>query len=100
MWLPTPIYERIPQFWLLLGLLFMTSGIYLGFDYSLSFVYFGVGFTCCGWSLWIFSMRLHHRNDARAQAKAERAEAAEAAREETAQPEPVAAAPNAEPAAN
>ena len=47
MWLPTPIYERIPQFWLLLGLLFMSSGTYLGFDYSLSFVYFGVGFACC-----------------------------------------------------
>jgi hypothetical protein len=77
MWLPTPIYERIPQFWLLLGLLFMTSGTYLGFEYSLSFVYFGVGFACCAWSLWIFSMRLHHRNQARQQVKAERAQAAD-----------------------
>jgi cbb3-type cytochrome oxidase subunit 3 len=65
MWLPTPIYERIPQFWLLLGLLFMSSGTYLGFDYSLSFVYFGVGFVCCIWSLWIFSMRLRSRKDQR-----------------------------------
>jgi len=65
MWLPTPIYERIPQFWLLLGLLFMSSGTYLGFDYSLSFVYFGVGFVCCIWSLWIFSMRLRSRKDRR-----------------------------------
>lgn len=61
MWLPTPIYERIPQFWLLLGLLFMSSGTYLGFDYSLSFAYFGVGFVCCIRSLWIFSMRLKAR---------------------------------------
>ena len=61
MHIPTPIYERIPQFWLLLGLLFMTAGTYLGFEYSLSFVYFGVGFVCCLWSLWIFSMRLRHR---------------------------------------
>lgn len=61
MWLPTPVYERIPQFWLLLGLLFMSSGTYLGFDYALSFVYFGVGFICCIWSLWIFSMRLRAR---------------------------------------
>lgn len=61
MWLPTPIYERIPQFWLLLGLLFLTSGTYLGFEYALSFVYFGVGFICCMWSLWIFSMRLRAR---------------------------------------
>jgi hypothetical protein len=65
MWLPTPLYERIPQFWLLLGLLFMSSGTYLGFDYSLSFVYFGVGFICCIRSLWIFSMRLTARKDQR-----------------------------------
>lgn len=65
MWLPTPIYERIPQFWLLLGLLFMSSGTYLGFDYSLSFLYFGAGFICCIWSLWIFSMRLKARRDQR-----------------------------------
>ena len=61
MWIPTPIYERIPQFWLLLGLLFMSAGTYLGFDYKLSFLYFGVGFVCCIWSLWIFTMRLKHR---------------------------------------
>jgi Kef-type K+ transport system membrane component KefB len=65
MWVPTPIYERIPQFWLLLGLLFMSSGTYLGFDYSLSFWYFGAGFVCCVWSLWIFSMRLKARSDQR-----------------------------------
>ncbi len=65
MWIPTPIYERIPQFWLLLGLLFMSSGTYLGFDYSLSFLYFGIGFVCSIWSLWIFSMRLKARSDPR-----------------------------------
>jgi hypothetical protein len=74
MWLPTPLYERIPQFWLLLGLLFMSSGTYLGFDYSLSFVYFGVGFACCIWSLWIFSMRLNSRKDQRQHPILEKAE--------------------------
>jgi len=63
MWLPTPVYERIPQFWLLLGLLFMSSGTYLGFDFNLSFFYFGLGFVCCLWSLWIFSMRLRPRKE-------------------------------------
>jgi hypothetical protein len=67
MWMPTPVYERIPQFWLLLGLLFMSSGTYLGFDYSLSFVYFGVGFACCIWSLWIFAMRLRNREEVKDQ---------------------------------
>lgn len=71
MWLPTPIYERVPQFWLLLGILFMSSGTYLGFDYSLSFVYFGVGFICCLWSLWIFSMRLAARREMKDQQRLE-----------------------------
>ena len=62
MWFPTPIYERIPQFWLLLGLLFMSSGTYLSFDYELSFAYFGLGFTCCAWSIWIFTKRFFNRN--------------------------------------
>lgn len=74
MWLPTPIYERVPQFWLLLGLLFMSSGTYLGFDYSLSFVYFGVGFVCCFWSLWVFSRRLGARKDQRQHPILEKAE--------------------------
>lgn len=63
MWLPSPIYERIPQFWLLLGLLFMTSGTYLGFEYQLSFLYFGVGFVCVGWGFVIFIRRSRYRLD-------------------------------------
>ena len=59
--IPTPIYERIPQFWLLLGILFMSSGTFLGFEYRLTFVNFGVGFICCMWSMWIFTMRLRDR---------------------------------------
>ena len=61
MWLPTPIYERLPQFWLLLGVLFMASGTFLGFDFGLTFVYFAVGFSCCMWSMWAFTMRLRNR---------------------------------------
>ena len=63
MWLPTPVYERLPQFWLLLGLLFMSSGVYLGFDYDISFIYFGVGAACVVWSIVIFVKRSHYRND-------------------------------------
>lgn len=36
-WLPTPIYERIPHFYFLAGLLFMTDGLYLGFENAFSF---------------------------------------------------------------
>jgi len=87
MWLPTPIYERIPQFWLLLGLLFMSSGTYLGFDYSLSFLYFGVGFACSIWSLWIFSVRAHARRTLKQQQKKERLQQYEAAQAEKAKQE-------------
>ena len=63
MWLPTPIYERVPQFWILLGLLFMSSGTYLGFDYALSFLYFAVGFACTVWSVSIYVKRARYRNN-------------------------------------
>lgn len=63
MWLPTPVYERLPQFWLLLGLLFMSTGTYLGFDYDLSFLYFAVGLACVVWSIAIFVKRARHRSD-------------------------------------
>ncbi len=61
MWLPTPVYERIPQFLFLLGLLFMSAGTYIGFDYQLTFFYFGVGFGCSTWGLCIFAMRRRAR---------------------------------------
>ena len=65
MWLPTPIYERIPHFWLLLGLLFMSSGLYLGFEYDWSMFYYVVGVACCLKSMWIFSKRLAARKPVR-----------------------------------
>ena len=86
MWIPTPIYERIPQFWVLIGLLFMSSGVYLGFDYQLTFVYFGTGFFCFAWGLRIFVARLIYRkapeNQPPAQEKAEQ--------EQQVEPEPAA----------
>jgi hypothetical protein len=85
MWIPTPIYERIPQFWLLLGLLFMSSGTYLGFDYKLSFLYFAVGFACCVWSLSIFTMRLKHRGQASQPEDSEQSEPAEEPQNDTAE---------------
>ena len=81
MFVPKSIYERLPQFWLLLGLLFMSSGIYLSFDYSLSFLYFGVGFVCCLGSMWVFTKRLANRiipNESEQLAEAAEQEQAEA----------------------
>ena len=41
--LVSDLFERLPQVWVLLGLLFIAAGLYLGFDYSLVWVYFGIG---------------------------------------------------------
>lgn len=57
MWLSTSVYKRIPQFWLLLGLLFMVTGTYVGFDHNVAFWYFGVGLLSCVWSLCIMLFR-------------------------------------------
>ena len=61
MWVPTPIYERIPQFWFLLGLLFIATGLYLGFEFALSFWYIAVGFSCCSYGVGIFLVRMRSR---------------------------------------
>ena len=63
MWLPTPVYERLPQFWMLLGLLFMALGTRLGFEYSATFLYFAVGFVCVGQSFCISVMRAISRRN-------------------------------------
>lgn len=85
MWLPTPIYRRVPQFWLLLGLLFMSSGTYLGFDHALTKVYFGTGIICCVWGGWIFTMRLRNRRTLK-EARKHPAPEAQPAREEIRRP--------------
>ena len=61
MWPPTPIYERIPLVWFLLGLLFIATGLYLGFEFALSFWYIAVGFSCCSYGVGIFLVRMRSR---------------------------------------
>ena len=61
MWLPTPVYERVPQFYVLVGLLLITDGLYLGFDFSYSFFYLGLGIASCVWGVGIFIQRMKYR---------------------------------------
>lgn len=61
MWLPTPVYERLPHVLLLVGLVFMSTVMYLGLEHPQTPLYFGAGFFCCLWSLFIFELRLRHR---------------------------------------
>ena len=61
MWLAKPLYERIPQFYFLVGLLFMANGLYLGFAFVLSFYYIAFGLISCCYGVAIFMMRLQNR---------------------------------------
>ena len=36
------IFERLPQVWVLVGLLIISSGLYLGFDYSIICTVYGL----------------------------------------------------------
>lgn len=57
----TTIFERLPMVWFLLGLLFNTAGLYLGFEFSLSFAYMIVGWFCCAYGVALFVFRLQER---------------------------------------
>jgi hypothetical protein len=52
--LVTIVFERLPMVWLLLGLLFIAAGLYLGFEYKLTFVYLIVGAFCSLYGLLLF----------------------------------------------
>jgi len=63
MWLPTPIYERIPQFWFLMGLLFIANGLYLGIDFVISLGYIAVGVLCCAYGVGVALIRMQYRRN-------------------------------------
>lgn len=57
----TIVLERLPMVWFLLGLLFNSAGLYLGFEYSLAFGYMIIGWFCCAYGLAIFVFRFQER---------------------------------------
>ncbi len=61
MWLPTPIYERLPLLLLTVGLILIAAATYLGTAYSLFYFYFSVGAFCCVWSFCILMWRVEAR---------------------------------------
>jgi len=61
MWLPTPLYELIPRFWLVLGFLFIAYGIYLGLDLPPSLGALIMGFFCIVYGIGIALIRSRHR---------------------------------------
>jgi len=61
MWLPTPIYERTPLLWLLMALLFVVLGLYIGFGYKLTYFYVLLGVVCGVRGVQVWRMRLDFR---------------------------------------
>ncbi len=55
--LPESVYERLPQFWLLLGVLFIVTGVFLGTDYPVTYIYFALGVVCVFWSFCMVALR-------------------------------------------
>ena len=65
MWLPTPIYQRVPDVWVLLGLLFLSLALYIGLDFDLFLVYAAVGVLCIARGMWIYGARFACRRTAK-----------------------------------
>ncbi len=57
MFLPDSIYNRIPQIWILMGLMFLACGLYLGFEYQMVYAYLGMGAVSLLRGIWIYNAR-------------------------------------------
>ena len=64
MYIPGNFYERAPYYWLVLGLLLIFFGTYLGSNVDPIYYYMGIGggIVGCGWGLRIFQQRLSRSN--------------------------------------
>jgi hypothetical protein len=63
MWLPTPIYERTPQLWLLMAILFVVLALYIGFAYKLTIFYLALGIFCAVRGFHVLRMRRDYRRE-------------------------------------
>ncbi len=57
MFLPESIYNRIPQVWILMGLMFFSCGAYLGFEYKMIWIYLGMGTISLLRGIWVYNVR-------------------------------------------
>ena len=59
MYLPNSLYERAPHYWLLIGLLLVIVGIYLGIQVDTKFLVLGVsmGLLSCAWGIRVLLRR-------------------------------------------
>ena len=55
------VQERVPLVWILVGLLFNATGLYLGFEFGLTFVYMILGWFCCAFGIALLAFRLREK---------------------------------------
>lgn len=77
MWIPKPLYDHAPLFWMLLGALFLAGAVYLNFSDALEVAYFVFAAFCFTHSAWTFLARRRHRRQAALQSADEPAESTE-----------------------
>jgi hypothetical protein len=73
MWLPTSVYERVPQFWFTMGLLFILGGLYLGTAHPLAIMYFVIGLLSCALGVAVTVHRAKYRRNHAADEESESA---------------------------
>ncbi len=61
MWLPTSIYEKTPQVWLLMAVLFIVLSLYIGFAYIFTIPYVVLGMVCAVRGVQVWHMRRNFR---------------------------------------
>lgn len=66
MYLHNTLYQRAPQYWILIGVLLVILGIYLGVEMSSTFLFTGVtlGLASCVWGVRILMRRSRQSDDA------------------------------------
>jgi hypothetical protein len=64
MFISKNFYERAPYYWMVLGVLLVLVGTYLGANVDPIYYFMGLGggALSCGWGLWIFRQRLATKN--------------------------------------
>jgi hypothetical protein len=61
MWIPTPIYEALPYFYVGAGILFFSGTTYIGLSAPGAFLYLGTGVYSIAWGAMIFAKRSAYR---------------------------------------
>ena len=66
MYLPNSLYERAPHYWILIGLLLVIVGVYLGVQVDSKYLFLGVsmGLASCLWGIRILLHRARKAGEA------------------------------------